>query len=1761
MLGVASDTPAILTGSVPRAPPSFVKSQDLCSTYREELEQKHGISDFETCVFCVHPAASHPRQPKLVTSVSASSSFPTSSSGSMPGSAVLKRLIDMCPKWGKSSVCRTFLERVEQVLQLADDNGECTKAHWPTVLVYLMPASDPDAGNWVRQHIVLPKLDWAAAKLVFTAHFQLADRSVTLRLELQDCRQAKGESVQAYADRYVNLLVQLGRKKDDEWAIEKFLDHLSTPIRDKYDEHLLTVRAMPVPSFISADPVSGTAAKITMVSNRDFAYTTLDEIIAICIEQDVHRHTKALRGGSSAASASASGAASSAPSSASSKASHTTAGGDKKKERKHCINHPGMTGHSTAECRLGKPASASGGVSSSASRTEVTVKAEPMSATCFVCGKLGHLATNCPQKAAGQTPAGTAAKAEFERRTSARIAAQKAAGVNVNVTARSVYVDEAKVSASGSDANSGPAPAMRTTMVLDRALPSAVFVPSASEHSVWFLFREQPYVTLFDTGCNVSCIDAALAAELKLPITAMPGEVKLAHANTSVKRIGRTAPLSVTAVFPVPGLDKEPVVFVHSFEVMPLESGYQFILGADLIRQWFPTSIPSVFLPGPPKVSPLDAPKLSRAVISREDDMVPLEQLDDAERQSAEHELDLSIDALSGFGTVPIDEFPIRSAISTAPELVDLCADERARIMADPDIQQAIAINADVTGFCNLSQSIVRLEIDPAKKGKLFRKQYPIAHALRHRVTEVVDRWFASGKIELAPVGCEYNNPLTVAPKRDEQGGMTGIRVCLDTRMLNAALMQQDRFQLPYIRDALELFAGNTIFGEFDLQEAYLQFRMDEESKQYTAFTWNGVQYVFVGAPFGIAMLPSHFQRIMSVALSDLSFTFPYLDNLPFGSRSWDEHRDQALIIITRLNQLNLKIKPSSIKFGYSQIRCLGHQLSANGVSIDPDKLKALADWPRPVTGKELMSFLGFAVFLRQHVRHFSEITGPLEAVKNNKEIEWTDELCEAFELTKQALATAPFLHFPDFSRPFHIATDASNTGVGGVLYQPDSDDGDITATNIVAICSKKLSKSQRNYPAYKKELFGIVYCLRQFHSFVWGRSDLVLHTDHKPLTYMFQSELLSPALQQWLDVILDYSFEIRYRPGVFNVLPDALSREHVSQYKTGVWGIPASVRSLPAAHLVSDGDGLPPALDSASAPVMVRAASADNELVPAPSLPGEGDASASNSDSDSKVDAAAYLAIQMELRGKTRPASHEARLALIEQEHLFGHFGREALFKALYNKGYWWPHMRTDILSVLASCDACTRFVVTKRGFHPAQFITADGPWDHIQIDCKVHLPVSKDGYTALLVILDVFTGFIQLRPIITTSAEVIARELWSVFCILGLPKILQSDNGPEFANDIIRALVKLNGIEHRFITPYNPRADGKVERSIQTVMASIKKLLQGSYDSWPLLVPSTQLAFNCKVASLTGSTPFSLMFGRSLNDIKDYTDVPSGSEVQPVSVSLSNWKAHQEKVLSLIYPAISARVRISKEAMIKTLDKHRKQLLPGAFPNGARVMLLDPEHASGIKNKLEAKYIGPYTVIRRSRNGAYVLKDDTGEILERRAPADHLKLVSRKARPIDLEDRTFEVQSILGHRGQPDAYEYRVQWKDHNDRTWEPASAFLDDLVIRNYWKALRENAGSNSDPAASASASLTSQSAAISPVSAPRVEPLSVSRAAASAVAAVDAALASVREVASAAAGRGNSVALAVVGDRGAGGSGSGTSLGNGVALGNGAGAKRQ
>ncbi|HVX00490.1 MAG TPA: reverse transcriptase family protein, partial [Candidatus Babeliaceae bacterium] len=381
--------------------------------------------------------------------------------------------------------------------------------------------------------------------------------------------------------------------------------------------------------------------------------------------------------------------------------------------------------------------------------------------------------------------------------------------------------------------------------------------------------------------------------------------------------------IDATVLFP--GSRRQALTISHSFELLPIYGNnrdYHFIIGRDLIPTIFPDSIPLAYIRSPFSSASSTVNSVATMVIQATSD--------------------------NEDNTPPLVSTPNNLELEYAPKR-QILLNRLAPLLEE---------NASISGFCNLPEAVVKLVVDPTKEAKLYRRQYPVPHAVIAATTVIINRWYNDGKTCLAPPGCRFNNPITVAPKKDDEGKLTAVRPCLDTRALNQALIVNDRFPIPRIGDALESLGGNVIFTEFDLKEAYLQFPLHPDSRQYTAFTWQGQQYMFVGCPFGLTLLTSYFQRVMSYIFSDLPFCFPYIDNIVFGSKDWESHYQHAALIIHRLNQVNLKLKSNFDKVGHAQLKCLGHIISKDGISVDPENLMLLE------IGPYLLLVLNFNRFL-----------------------------------------------------------------------------------------------------------------------------------------------------------------------------------------------------------------------------------------------------------------------------------------------------------------------------------------------------------------------------------------------------------------------------------------------------------------------------------------------------------------------------------------------------------------------------------------------------------------------------------------------------------------------------------------------------------------------------------------------------------------------------------------------------------------------------
>ena len=1692
----------------------------LCQLTMEELLQVHettpGLSQlnrFSLCPCCSIMVARHARQASPI--VAAAAEAPPSpysvreevvrTGTTKTGEGFLKLKKDL-PVWkeGSRKTCFEFLREITELLSAT----EFPRNSWYRVLPLVV--EEGFNRTWVHTHIVTtasPPASWEDACAMFTSHFESADYLDRQWVKWHSLRFDQGESVQRFSDRFMVLLDELGLKSSDTIVKKHFLKCLPSTIRQRYDDYCLS-------QDLEADAEAGS----------HYEPNKVETIVKICVRIDINMKSRGQVYASSSSSSSSHSVARRPDSNAGSSSSSS----------KQCPIHPNSS-HSWNECRQNasathaavkrdysdgnaKPKFASR--SSTDSKPQVKVEEN---IKCFKCGQQGHYANKCTASSSSKINASPTVKMLQ--------ASQEVSGVHLVGTGM-VYLQLSDGHRYPTLLDTGSDLSVIDTVLADKLMLPRI--PSSGNLNLAVMnmsakrdFRTVPlkFSAIFD------CSDSRFRSSdkeyqggfeiLKLPLTDYP------------IIIGKDLiPLLFEDSIPLCFLSSPPKSVPFHKEVTPAVA---VTVTSSVIQSAQDTQLTqSTHSPVIQSAQDIQLPQ-SSVIQSGQDKSLSVSNKHDYSTQvekscsmvepfiphmSPAKKLDFSTQIEKSFSMGDHSDLSLDSdvygqtesttAVFTDSTVEDDYAVHRDRLMSDPEIVAALDENAKITGFCTHPDSVLKLPIKPFDNGvvpkKLCRPQYRIPEKVRPKVREGLQRWYDEGKTTDAPPGTPYNNPIVAVPKKDSAGNVSydEVRNCLDFRGTNEEMEgnQMDQFQLPFIRDTMDKFVGCKIFGEFDLQEAFFQFKLHEESRPYTAFTFEGKQYMCVGVPFGLSIVPSHFQRVISKILHGLDFTQPYMDNIPFGSKDWETHKQQALAIIKRLTKYNLKIKPSSVKLGHSHMRCLGHLVSSQGIGIDPKKLSMIPDWPRPTTGKDLMSFLGFVTFIRDHIRHVADLTGPLEAVKNNKTLEWNDTLEQCFLLTKKAVMSAPFLQYPDYSRPFHVATDASNTGVGGVLFQPKKEGEYITPYNIVAICSKKLQSSQTRWSAYKKEYFGIVYCLRQFRPYIWGRDDLIVYTDHKPLTYVLSSPTLSTTVHGWFDDISDYKFKVIHRPGILNVLPDSLSRMYSDTYKdVESWGVTKHFNTSNITLVDTVGDTIPKdvtgplpkeltshkghfavadtqvsmsAVELDYSTQVEKSCSMENQLdghdfdftcePTLSALMGEGP----DDTSDEKKSTGAKdldLLLVLEKRGMKIPTEEEEQKDLVIREHAMGHFGITAIYRSLLSKNIWWPKMKDTITYIVQDCHDCLSFTVTKTGFNPSGFIHANGPWEHVQVDTSVHLPASADGHTTLLVVIDVFTGFAILRACTSSTAEEIAKELWDIFCLFGFPKILQSDNGHEFVNDIMRVLVKLSGVEHRFISPYNPRADGKVERAIGTLVSVIKKMVHGSTTMWPMYVPFAQYAFNIKIATLTNSTPFALMFGRPPNEWKDYTqDIPADVPYD-YQERLSKWKEHQDKMISVLLPAVNQRVLSSKNQMITRLNKTRKAIMPKSLPMGTQVYLVDPVKA----NKWQPKYLGPYTVVRRAHHGGYVLRDSIGDILDRHVTIDQLKVPSSKKNNLSASspdlaeqevDVEYAVETIRSHRGDnPSNYEFLVKWVGYpeSDNTWEPISNFRDKEVITRYFKSL--------------------------------------------------------------------------------------------------------
>jgi len=189
------------------------------------------------------------------------------------------------------------------------------------------------------------------------------------------------------------------------------------------------------------------------------------------------------------------------------------------------------------------------------------------------------------------------------------------------------------------------------------------------------------------------------------------------------------------------------------------------------------------------------------------------------------------------------------------------------------------------------------------------------------------------------------------------------------------------------------------------------------------------------------------------------------------------------------------------------KVHFLGHVISAERIAVDPAKIAAVVEWPRPTNITEVRSFLGMAGYYRRFVQDFSKIATPLtQLLRKDHKFEWTGECETSFQELKQRLVTAPVLVIPEGNEGYVIYSDASHHGLGCVLMQHG---------RVVAYASRQLKPHEWNYPTHDLEMAAIVFALKIWRHYLYG-GYCEVYTDHKSLKYIFTQKELNLRQRRW---------------------------------------------------------------------------------------------------------------------------------------------------------------------------------------------------------------------------------------------------------------------------------------------------------------------------------------------------------------------------------------------------------------------------------------------------------------------------------------------------------------------------------------------------------------------------------------------------------------------------------------------------------------------
>jgi len=792
------------------------------------------------------------------------------------------------------------------------------------------------------------------------------------------------------------------------------------------------------------------------------------------------------------------------------------------------------------------------------------------------------------------------------------------------------------------------------------------------------------------------------------------------------------------------------------------------------------------------------------------------------------------------------------------------------------------------------------------------------------------------------------------------------IRVLTDFRKMNAAI-ERKPFPLPRIGETIQRLEKFVSATALDLSQGYYSIPICRRSQIIcsTILPWG--KYAYKRLPMGVACAPDIFQSIMMDLLGDLDYVLVYIDDILIIQREGESEMDHLRKVETVLHRLQNKGFRANLRksfFMQKEVEYLGFLLTSDGIRPQPKKVEAMDRMQPPKNTRQLKQFLGMVNFYRDLWPRRSHILAPLNklsGIKSKKNWYWGKEEQQAFLEAKEMLRKEALLAFPDFTKPFHLYTDASDRQLGATVVQDGKPLGYYT---------RKLSPAQRNYTVSERELLGIVEGLKAFEGILRGQQ-LIVYTDHLNLLY---NNMPTQRMVRWRLLLEEFNPIVKHVAGEKNDAADALSRLDMSDkpYDVQEWDTP----NPPLTYA-----------DEMNERINLLFPMASERELKDDAFPLAPDLIQYYQEKDSQLQEESKQGKHFTLKeiegvelihenGKIRIPEALKDRVLDWYHQMLVHPG-ETRMEASLRSLYTWKGLRKDVQHVCKHCHTCQMFKKSGRkkyGLLPPK-VAECVKWSRVNVDlwgpATVHNKDGKDYKAHVMTMIDPVTGWFEVASLRNGATAYEAQRLLDSVWIARYPRPREIgfDGGSEFKAEF-EELCRNMGLKRKPSGSWNPQSNAILERVHQVLgdclrSFNLEERELDPHDPFEEFLTSAAYAIRSAYHTTLGFSPAQLVFGRDM--------------FMPVNFE-ADW----------------TRIQHNKQERINRNNvRENSKRIPYEYKTGEYVTV----ERTGIIPKLSLPRLGPYEVITAHDNGTVTIQ---------KAPFVTDRVNIRRVKPYHKSDAT---------------------------------------------------------------------------------------------------------------------------------------------------------